>query len=372
MIIVRDPLYGVIEVEKEFIPLLDNPYFQRLRHIKQDALLFYVYPSAKHDRFSHSLGAYHLMKQVISHNHRKISKDDAFVLKAAALLHDVGHGPYSHMWEHLVDGFDHEAMSVALIKEKFGLPKVAQVIEKKHPLSALLSSVIDVDKLDYMARDSYFCGVGYGYTDVERIVRHLSVQDNKLCVSPKIFTSVEHVIMSRINLYKSTYFHHSVIVKDVLMKHIFRRAKTLFLEGKSLYVDDVFGKFLRGVGSVDDFLLLDDSVIEFHMNKWRSEKDEILADLVERFFSRKGFGVKNLLFDVVDVEKIKAAVVKTYDMDYYFADFPITKGVYENEAFVKQTDGKLVPLSKLSEHIAGIIQIPIKKHFIIAPHECLE
>lgn len=371
MILIRDPLYGVIEVEDEFLPLLENPYFQRLRHIKQDALLFYVYPSAKHDRFSHSLGTYHLMRQVVEHSMNTISKEDAFSLKAAALLHDVGHGPYSHMWEHLVDNFDHEAMSVNIIEEKFNLPTVAAIIQKKHPLSALLSSVIDVDKLDYMARDSYFCGVGYGYTDVERIVRYLIVKDGKLCISPKIFTSVEHVIMSRINLYKSTYFHHSVIVKDVLMKHIFKRVKELFLANKTIYLDELFANFLRGESSVDDFLFLDDSVIEFHMNKWRSEKDEILADLVARFFSRKGFGSLNVLFDEFDAEKIKLKVQQAYDVNYYFTDFKIKKGVYENDAYVIKSDDTLVELSKLSEHIAGIVQTPIKKRFIIAPKECL-
>ncbi len=372
MVLVRDPLYGVIEVEDEFLDILDNPYFQRLRHIKQDALLFYVYPSAKHDRFSHSLGTYHLMRQVVEHSMKDISPEDAFALKAAALLHDIGHGPYSHMWEHLVDGFDHEVMSVKIITEEFDLPKVAAIVEKKHPLYPLLSSVIDVDKLDYMARDSYFCGVGYGYTDVERIVRYLSVQDGKLCVSPKIFTSVEHVIMSRINLYKSTYFHHSVIIKDVLMKNIFKRAKKLFLDGEGIYVDELFAHFLKGKGTVDEFLLLDDSVIEFHMNKWRSEKDEILADLVARFFSRKGFGSLNVLFDDVDVKAIKADVAKVYDTDYYFADFNINKGVYENEAYVVKSDGTLTPLSELSEHIAGIIKTPITKRFIIAPKEFLK
>ncbi|MCF7799155.1 HD domain-containing protein [Candidatus Woesearchaeota archaeon] len=371
MIIVRDPLYGIIEVENEFLPLLDNPYFQRLRHIKQDALLFYVFPSAKHDRFSHSLGAYHLMRQVVENNSKMISKEDAFTLKAAALLHDIGHGPYSHTWEQLIDGFDHEAMTVKIINEEFNLPNVAAVVEKKHPLSSLLSSVIDVDKLDYMARDSYFCGVGYGYTDVERIVRYLSIQDGKLCISPKIFSSVEHVIMSRINLYNSTYFHHSVIVKDVLMKNIFKRAKELFLANETIFVDELFAKFLRGQGSVDDFLLLDDSVIEFHMNKWRLEEDEILADLVARFFSRKGFASANNLFDTVSPEAIKAKVSEVYDSAYYFADFTIKKGVYENEAYVVKSNGTLAPLSQLSEHIAGIVNIPIKKRFIIAPKEFL-
>ncbi len=371
MILVRDPLYGIIEVEDEFLSILDNPYFQRLRHIKQDALLFYVYPSAKHDRFSHSLGAYHLMCQVVEHSTIPIKKEDAFALKAAALLHDIGHGPYSHMWEHLVEGFDHEAMSVKIIKEEFNLPLVAQIVEKKHPLYPLLSSVIDVDKLDYMARDSYFCGVGYGYTDVERIVRYLTVKDGKLCISPRIFTSVEHVIMSRINLYKSTYFHHSVIVKDVLMKNIFKRVKDLFLAGADVFVDSLFATFLRGKGTLDEFLLLDDSVIEFHMNKWRLEKDEILADLVARFFSRKGFAVANVLFDEIDANEVKKKVAKAYDVNYYFADFKIVKGVYETEAFVEKSDGSLVPLSKLSKHIAGIIKTPITKRFIIAPKEFL-
>jgi HD superfamily phosphohydrolase len=370
---IRDPIYGTIDIEDEFIPLIDNPYFQRLRNIKQNSLLYCVYPSAKHDRFSHSIGAYHLMKKVLTNqNNKHISKKDAFTLKAAALLHDIGHGPFSHLWEDLVEEFDHEEMSIQIIKQIFKLPKVADVIAKKHPLYPLLSSVIDVDKLDYMARDSYFCGVGYGHTDVERIVESMHVIEGKVVVGAKVVSSVEHMITGRISLYKSTYYHHLVRAMDTLLGKIFLRVSDLKKEEKEVYFDELLLKFMNGEGSLKDFRYLDDSLIRFHLYKWSGSKDSILKDLVRRFLDRSGF--KALAPKIYKLNKadIKKEIKKTYDLRYYFFDHKYQKGVYESEVLVKKQNGTLVPLSKFSNYVRSIIDIPIDVNYYIGPNEVMD
>ncbi|MBN1175837.1 HD domain-containing protein [Candidatus Woesearchaeota archaeon] len=370
MVVIKDPIYKLIEIEDEFLSIIDNPYFQRLRNIKQNALLFYVYPSAKHDRFSHSLGTYHLMKQVVNNDKMKLSDKDKFNLKAAALLHDVGHGPYSHLWEHLIPNFNHEEMSANIIREIFGLPEVASIVEKDHPYHKLLSSVIDVDKLDYMVRDSYFCGVGYGNSDMERIVRSLSVEDGKLVIDPKLVSSVEHVITGRISLYKATYFHPACRAKDALMESIFNCAKDLYQSGEDIFVDELLSRFLDQSFNIQDFLHMTDTIVEYHIHVWCSSKNPVLYDLANRFFYRKSFVARDLsLVDSEYVKERKERVAKKYLLPLYFHEDNIVKGVYENEVYVKKPSGELVALSKFSEHIAGIIKTPIKINLVIFPKE---
>ena len=374
MITLKDPIYNLIEIEDEFLKIINNPFFQRLRSIKQVAMLFYVYPSAKHDRFTHSIGTYHLMRKVVENNKMNLSDKDKFNLKAAALLHDIGHGPYSHSWENLAENFDHEEMSSKIITEIFNLPEVADIISHKNKLYPLLSSVIDVDKLDYMARDSYFCGVGYGNTDVERIVSHMYIKNDKLCVSPKIIPSIEHVITGRISLYKSTYFHHSVRAMDALIEGIFNRAKDLFNKNKPIFIDPLLGVFLKGEQTLNDFLLLDDSIIEFHLKKWINEKDPVLKDLIDRFFYRKGFKAVNLTLN--PTAKINLIKDKTIELiknpehlKYYFHQDMIKKGVYESEVYIEKEDGCLIPLSEYSIYIKKLTEICILEQFIIFPKE---
>lgn len=373
MIQIRDPIYRTIEVEDAFLPLIDNPYFQRLRNIKQNSLLFYVYPSAKHDRFSHSIGVYHLMKKVVENqNNTHLSDEDRFNLKAAALLHDIGHGPYSHLWEHLIEHFDHEAMSSLIIREEFKLPQVADIIEKKHPLYPLLSSVIDVDKLDYMARDSYFCGVGYGHTDVERIVESMHVIDGEIVIDAKIVSSVEHMITSRISLYKSTYYHHRVWAMDALLERIFLRVKHLVEEEHLPYFDELFLKFFNGEGTSQDFLHLDDTIIKWHLHKWSASSDAILSDLVYRFLSRSGFKALDPLIYGINAADVQEKIAQHFDVTYYFYNKSYEKTTYESEVFVKKKTGELVKLSEFSEYVKNTITVPISIRYLIGPAEVMD
>lgn len=367
MVLIIDPIYGHIKLDADILPLIDNPYFQRLRGIKQNSTLFFVYPSAKQDRFSHSIGAYHLMRKVVENGQMDLTQEDKFHLKAAALLHDIGHGPYSHLWERLLPNYDHEEMSKTIIREVFKLPVVADIIAKKHPYSALLSSVVDVDKLDYMSRDSYFCGVGYGRTDTDRIVQYLYVKEGKLCVPPKIVTSLEHVITGRISLYKSVYFHHLTRAIDANLTGMIKRVRDLFDAQKEVFMDEVMKHALQGELSMEEFLLADDALLEYHIKQWKYSSDTILADLVKRFLSRKGFKAINTREKTISLQDVD---MQDFEQEYYFFEDKIDKSVYESEIYI-ESQGKFIPLTEYSPYIKAIAHINMNEKFIIGPREVL-
>ena len=371
MKLVRDPLYRIIEIEDEFIPLVDNPFFQRLRFIKQNANLFYIYPSAKQDRFSHSLGAYHLMKKVVNNEVLDLTAKQKFNLKAAALLHDIGHGAYSHTWEKIRSDFDHEDISSEIIRKVFKLPEVAKIIEKNNPYYPLISSVIDVDKMDYMARDSYFSGVGYGVTDLDRIVTYMGVKNRKVTILPKIVTSVEHVILGRISLFKSMYFHHAIVAKDAVLNSIFLRVSDLYKEGNPPFMDSVIEKMLFKKIKLDDFLVFNDSTVEYHLDKWRFSDDEILRDLVSRYLNRAGFIALELDYYKVDISKVKKEISKKFPLKYYYFLEKRRKELYQSEAMLR-VENKLVPLSEFSDHIKKVKNMNLNKKFLIGPKEILK
>ncbi|MFP4118951.1 MAG: HD domain-containing protein [Candidatus Woesearchaeota archaeon] len=368
MINIRDPIYRIITLEDEFLPLLNHPFMQRLRAIKQNSMLFHVYPSAKHDRFSHSLGTYYLALKLSGNGLVDMTADEKRAFKQAALLHDIGHGPYSHSWEKLVDGFDHEKMSVRIIRDIFGLPEAAKIVGGSHRLSPLLSSVLDVDKLDYMARDSYFCGVGYGDTDVDRIIEHMFVEDGHVVIDSKVVSSAEHVIMGRISLFSSTYYHHSVRSMDALLEKIFARARTLYAAGGDLFVGELLKKCFENELETDDFLAVDDALIDYHLNKWRYSSDTILGDLVTRFHSRNGFSALDAKRYGLQADDV-LPLPDGYDEQYYFLLDTISKSIYENELLVKTADGRKVPLSHYSPYVAKINDVPLQKTFLVGPKE---
>ncbi len=371
MKLIRDPLYRIIQVEDEFRPLVENPFFQRLRFIKQNANLFYVYPSAKHDRFSHCLGSYNLMKKVVNNTFLKLTAKQKFNLKAAALLHDIGHGAYSHTWEKVRKDFDHEAVSCKIIREVYKLPEVADILEHKNELYPLVSSVIDVDKMDYMSRDSYFCGVSYGMADVDRIVAYLTIKDEKVLIPTKIVTSVEHLIIGRISLFQSLYFHHAIIAKDALLDSIFKRVSDLHESREDVFLDDLLKKMLYADFELKDFLQFDDSTVEYHLNKWKLSKDKILRDLTTRYLSEGKFIALDIKAHSLDVKKIKKEISSKFPSKYYYFDETRKKNIYQSEALVK-LNGKTVPLSEFSEHIKKIKDMHINKRFIIGPAEILK
>jgi len=323
-IIIKDPLYKVLFVNSNHKKYLDSIEFQRLRYIKQTTFVDLVYPNANHTRFSHSLGVYHLMKKVIDNKLMKIDSKNKQNLMLAALLHDIGHGPFSHFWEQLFPHFDHEKTTQEILKSK-GLDEVADILSGNNPYYYLISSTIDVDKLDYMARDSYFAGVSYGVAEVDFIIDHIFIKNNKLVIKQSVVSSVEDLITQRVNLFKTVYFHKFAIEYDFLFKRIFQRVKELLDNGIDIEVNPHIISFYNKTNTLKDLLALNDVIVLSEVFKWVNHKDKVLSDLASMFVNRKKFKVINLKYSNINLEKLKQKVSEKYDLNYYYCEqcFPI-------------------------------------------------
>jgi hypothetical protein len=349
-IILKDPLYKQVLVDKKYLPILDSPEFQRLRYIKQTSFSYQVYPSANHTRFSHSIGAYHLMKKVLSNGLIQVSKQKREELELAALLHDIGHGPFSHMWEKVFPHFDHEQTTREILK-RFKLDKVINILEKKSPYSYLISSTLDVDKLDYMARDSYFTGVSYGVMEVDFILQHLYLKDNKLVIKPSALSSVEDLITQRYNLYKTVYYHKISLEFDFLFQSIFDRVKFLLEKHKITIKNSHLLSFFNKTNTVDDLLALTDDVIVYYIRLWSTHSDTILSDLSSRFLYRTKLMAKNLEYSKINAKKIETKIESSkYDKHYYFKHFKLPITLVQTPVYV-EIDKSIQPLEKVSSLI---------------------
>ncbi|MFA5419308.1 MAG: HD domain-containing protein, partial [Bacteroidales bacterium] len=256
--ILNDPVYGFISIPDGLLfDLIEHPWFQRLRRIKQLGLTHLVYPGALHTRFHHSLGAMYLMKRAIAELQAKgheITKNEALASYTAILLHDIGHGPYSHTLEHsIADGVSHEYLSKLLmmrLNDEFGgkLTEAIQVFDGTHPkvfLHKLVSSQLDMDRLDYLKRDSFFSGVSEGTVNYERILNMLDVVDDNLVIEAKGIYSVEKFIMARRLMYWQVYLHKTVLVAEHTLMHVLRRAKELRMQGTVLFATPALDYFLK-------------------------------------------------------------------------------------------------------------------------------
>lgn len=348
-VIIKDPLYKQIFVETEHKKFMDSKEFQRLRHIKQTSFVDFVYPNANHTRFSHSLGAYHLMKKVLNNGLVEAEKKEKNNMILAAMLHDIGHGPFSHFWEKLFPHFDHEEVAQKILR-KWKLDDVADILIKKNPLSNIISSSIDVDKLDYMARDSYFAGVSYGVAEVDFIIQHMYVKDNKLIIKPSALSSVEDLITQRVNLFKTVYFHKFAIEYDFLLSNIFKRARDIMRNKKEIFVDKNLKAFFDKKDTIDNLLALNDSIIIYHVYRWAEHKDEILSHLSNMFIERKKFKVINKEHKKVDAQKIRKKVSEKYDPKYYFGHICLPIKIIQTPIYV-EIENKLKKIEEISELI---------------------
>ncbi len=366
-IIIKDPLYKQIFVEPQHKKFLDSKEFQRLRHIKQTTFVDFVYPSANHTRFSHSLGVYHLMKKVLDNQLMKISSKDKENLMLAALLHDVGHGPFSHFWERVFPHYDHEKVTQEILK-KNGLKHVAKILDGTHPLYYLISSCIDVDKLDYMARDSYFAGVSYGVAEVDFIIDHMYIKDKKLVIKPSALSSVEDLITQRVNLFKTVYFHKFAVEYDFLFLKIFERVRDILREGIDININKHLRAFFEKKDTLEDLQALNDIIVIAQVFEWASCGDKILSDLCSMYVNRKKFNVVNLHYKTVDTEKLKKKVAKKYDLKYYYGEFCCPIKIIQTDIYV-EFDGKLKRLEDVSDLIAFYKKQKWNVEFLIYPRD---
>jgi HD superfamily phosphohydrolase len=279
--IINDPVHGFITINHPLLfKIIEHPYFQRLRRIKQMAMASYVYPGAVHTRLHHALGAYHLMCCAVKELKDKdipISQEEELAVKCAILLHDIGHGPFSHALEHiLVEGVHHESLSLKIMQamnEEFNgaLDLTIDIFTGKYAkpfLHQLISGQLDMDRMDYLSRDSFFTGVSEGVIGYDRILKMLAVKDNQLVVEEKGVHSVEKFLIARRQMYWQVYLHKTVISAEKMLVHILKRAKEIFVETDKNIVlhsplDYFFGKFDGKIDfkSLNLFCQLDDNDI---------------------------------------------------------------------------------------------------------------
>jgi HD superfamily phosphohydrolase len=306
--IINDPVYGFITIDDEFIyQIISHPYYQRLRRIHQMAMALLVYPGAVHTRLHHSLGAYHLMCNALHELKSKgvtISTEEEQAAKIAVLLHDIGHGPYSHALEHtLIKGVSHEEISLLLMKkmnEEFeGKMQMAIDIFTNHYskkfLHQLVSGQLDVDRMDYLIRDSFFTGVTEGVIGYDRIIKMLTVHDGELMVEEKGIHSIEKFLVSRRFMYWQVYLHKTVLCAEKMLVKIIERARAVHAESPSA----VFNFFLnnkkeRGkiINHLDDFCELDDYDVLFSIKTWAHHPDKVLSVLCKSLINRHLLKVK--------------------------------------------------------------------------------
>jgi len=392
--IINDPVHGFITINDELIyDVLSHPAFQRLRRIKQMALAYLVYPGAVHTRLHHALGAYHLMSMAIDELRAKsveITPEEEQAAKLAILLHDIGHGPFSHALENTLVNIHHETISEMLIgylnKEFDGQLSLALEIFKgnyhKKYLHQLISSQLDVDRLDYLARDSFFTGVSEGVVGYDRIIKMFAVHNNELVVEEKGIHSVEKFLIARRLMYWQVYLHKTVLSSELLLVNILKRAKELTRSGKQLFSTPALRTFLdteiteenMPANFIDSFILLDDNDIASAIKVWSSSEDNILQELSLRLLNRKLFKVKYFNpNDGLDIEAMRQEVKTNLNLSdealsYYFMQDETSNMLYNQESerikILKKT-GELIDISEV-EHplINSSITEQVKKYYI--------
>lgn len=313
--IINDPVYGFVSIPSDLVfDLIEHRYFQRLRYIKQVSLTHLVYPGALHTRFQHALGAMHLMGLALETLKSKdviITPDEEEAATIAILLHDIGHGPFSHSLEHtLVQGVSHEYISSLIMNEMnemFGgrLTLALEIFNDRYPkrfLHQLVSSQLDTDRMDYLNRDSFFTGVSEGVISFDRIIKMLHVANNELVVEQKGIYSVEKFLIARRLMYWQVYLHKTVLSAEQLLINILQRAKELAGRGKAVFATDPLAHFinqevtradfLKDPIHLDQFTLLDDTDILATVKMGVSHADAVLSQLCTQFMSRKLYHVE--------------------------------------------------------------------------------
>lgn len=394
--IINDPVHGFITIEEDLVfQLLAHPAFQRLRRIKQMALAYLVYPGAVHTRLHHALGAYHLMGQAIEELNKKnagITPEEALGAKLAILLHDIGHGPFSHALEHTLVDVHHETLSLmimeAMNQELGGQLDTALAIFKgtypKKFLHQLVSSQLDTDRLDYLARDSFFTGVSEGVIGYDRIIKMLTVHNDELVVEEKGVHSIEKYLIARRLMYWQVYLHKTVLASELMLVNILNRARELTRQGMDLFATPAFAYFLKHDVNEADFrsnplclklfLQLDDTDIISSMKVWSHSEDAVLSDLCTRLNERRLFKVRFLQPDELGtIDTLRNTWEATHPMPeahkaYYWMEDHISNSTYtrgDETIRILFKNNSLRDITQV-EHslISEALLLPVKKHYI--------
>lgn len=378
--VINDPVFGFIPINNELIAqLIEHPYFQRLSRIKQLGMASFAFPGAQHTRFLHSLGATYLMSEAIATLRAKghnITQEEAIGATACILLHDIGHGPFSHVLENsIVKGISHEEISLVmmnLLNEEFDgqLDTCISIFKDQYPkkyLHQLVSGQLDVDRLDYLRRDCFFTGVSEGNIGSERILKIMDVYNNNLVVESKGIYSLENFFLSRRLMYWQVYHHKTAICAENMLINILQRAKELVRKNVNLFAPPALSYFLKNniekenfsVQSVYHFINLDDSDILSSMKVWSSSEDHILSTLCRSFLNRELFKIE-ILSEPVSKDRIQEYILKykTFynlsenDAHYFLSSGVITAGIYnqeDNSIGILYKDGTLKSIDEVSD-----------------------
>lgn len=343
--VINDPVHGFIAIQDELIyQIIEHPFFQRLRRIKQLGLTDFVYPGANHTRFHHALGAYHLMRKALHTLKSKgveITQEEEQGAQIAILLHDIGHGPFSHTLEHtLIQDIAHEEISLLFMErlnEEFGgrLNTAIQIFKNEHSkkfLHQLVSGQLDVDRLDYLTRDSFFTGVSEGVINYNRLIDMMNVVDNALVVEAKAIYSVEKFLISRRIMYWQVYLHKTVVCAEEMLIKLILRAKYLIAQGVKLPCSAALAEFIYHEQAdnlrldkdvLSKYASLDDIDILSAVKSWQYEDDKILAHLAKSLQERKLFKIKlqDKAFKPEKVQSVKEGIMKRFKLNEADAEF---------------------------------------------------
>ncbi|CAL66747.1 HD domain-containing protein [Christiangramia forsetii] len=378
--ILNDPIYGFITIPNERIfRIIEHPYFQRLRRISQMGLSYLVYPGAHHTRFHHALGCVHLMQKavrILKYKGVEISSEEEEALLIAILMHDIGHGPFSHAMEHsLVEGVDHETISLLFMEEmnsKFNqsLTLAINIFKGSYHrkfMNQLISSQMDMDRLDYLKRDSFYTGAVEGNINSERLITMLNVVNDELVVEEKGIYSVEKFLIGRRLMYWQVYLHKTSLVAEQLLIRVLKRAKELIGQGEKLHASGSLMYFLKNKITREDFdnktlemfSRLDDNDVISAMKDWMYSDDFVLSNLSEMIINRNLLKVKikKKRPSKEKLEKRSLALQKKYNISEKEASYFVFEGEIANLAYKKEIDninilhknGKINDVVKVSD-----------------------
>jgi HD superfamily phosphohydrolase len=399
--IINDPVYGFIAIPNELVfDIIEHPYFQRLRRIKQLGLTDLVYPGALHTRFHHSLGAMHLMRQAIEKLRFKgkhITDEEANGVTLAILLHDIGHTPFSHTLEkQIIFDINHEEITDQFIRYfdelfKGELSVALEISRNAYPktfLHQLVSSQLDMDRLDFLKRDSFYTGVSEGVINTERIIDMLDVVNDELVVEAKGIYSIENFIVARRLMYWQVYLHKTVMAAEKILLKILERARLLSKMHIDLFATSTFAKFLNSTYTQHDFAYnksllasfagLDDMDIMTSIKVWSSHNDKILSTLCRSLTQRHLFRMEmqRMPYDEGYINRLKEQVCKDYKIEKEESDYFVITGMVENSAYnpssdkinIYYKDGKIVDIAEASDQLnVAVLSKPVTKFFLCYP-----
>ena len=399
--IINDPIYGFITLERGIIfDLIEHPFFQRLRRITQLGLSYLVYPGAYHTRFHHALGCMFLMEKAIlqiRNKGHKISLEEEEALKIAILLHDIGHGPFSHALENsIANNISHEDLS-KLFMEKLNkefdgkLSLAIQIFNNKHPkkfLHQLVSSQLDMDRLDYLKRDSFFTGVTEGNIGTERIINMLDVVNDQLVIEEKGIYSIEKFLIARRFMYWQVYLHKTVISAENTLIKILKRAKQLIQNGEDIFRSSALKIFLKNNYTINNFKENDDILESFSklddhdiyscIKEWANHDDFILSSLSDRILNRKPLKIKtkNKKFSEKKINELKQKVSEKYNISIEDANYLVFTDKVSNNAYqhhkthinILMKNGEIKDITDASDQFnIDALSKTVNKYFLCYP-----